>query len=325
VSVSANLQQLIGAAAPYWAGEAEVFRAYWDWEKRTRETDRRWLMLQCYKEVWGSGLAPLDKGIFLAPAQQLVAAFPKIDIEIDRHEVLDIAEGLWAEFLHYCAFADAHDALAAPGEPKLNPHAIKAGWKEDLVLTELRFAHKRENAKLGERATRFTEGGYCTLFSEGMKLAGRGDGPHGRANRLIAEACAKVYDDEFGHMLKGIVGLDAEGLGAAEWHRLEEMSLEQLSARISMRNAQFSYPLQGGRLERALRQLPWSARGGFTELLDAVARELSEQARTAASRDRVESVAEALHRVATAREEAQRNVNPQLLLADLANELAEVL
>ena len=81
----------------------------------------------------------------------------------------------------------------------------------------------------------------------------------------------------------------------------------------------------GGRLERALRQLPWSARGGFTELLDAVARELSEQARTAASRDRVESVAEALHRVATAREEAQRNVNPQLLLADLANELAEVL
>lgn len=252
MSVSANLQQLIGAAAPYWAGEAEVFRAYWDWEKRTRETDRRWLMLQCYKEVWGSGLAPLDKGIFLAPAQQLVAAFPKIDIEIDRHEVLDIAEGLWAEFLHYCAFADAHDALAAPGEPKLNPHAIKAGWKEDLVLTELRFAHKRENAKLGERATRFTEGGYCTLFSEGMKLAGRGDGPHGRANRLIAEACAKVYDDEFGHMLKGIVGLDAEGLGAAEWHRLEEMSLEQLSARISMRNAQFSYPLQGGRLERAL-------------------------------------------------------------------------
>ncbi len=252
MSVSANLQQLIGAAAPYWAGEAEVFRAYWDWEKRTRETDRRWLRLQCYKEVWGSGLAPLDKGIFLAPAEQLVAAFPKIDIEMDRHEVLGIAEGLWAEFLHYCAFADAHDALADPGEPRLNPHAIKKGWQEDLELTELRFAHKKENPKLGERATRFTEGGYCTLFSEGMALGNHTGGPHGRANLLIAKACAKVYDDEFGHMLKGIVGLDAEGLSEAQWRRLEEMSLEQLRARIRMRNAQFGYPLQGGRLEQAL-------------------------------------------------------------------------
>ena len=92
----------------------------------------------------------------------------------DRHAVLDICEGLWAEFAHYCAFADAHDAMALPGEKKLNPHDVKQSWKEDLDLSHLRFRHKKENPKLGERATRFTEGGYCTLFSEGMKLRSRG-------------------------------------------------------------------------------------------------------------------------------------------------------
>lgn len=250
--VSANLRRLIGAAAPYWTGEAEVFRCYWNWERRSRETDRRWLALQCSKEVWGSGLAPLDKGIFLGPAEQLVAAFPKIDLEIDRHEVLDIAEGLRAEFAHYCAFADAHDALALPGEPKLNPHDVRIGWDEDRALSELRFAHKREHPLLGERATRFTEGGYCTLFAEGMKLRNFTDGPHGRANALIAEACASVYEDEFGHMLKGIVGLDAAGLSAGGWRLLERMSTEQLHGRIRMRNAQFGYPLEGDVFERAL-------------------------------------------------------------------------
>jgi len=252
VAVSAELRQLIDAAGPYWAGEAEVFRGYWNSGRRGRESDRRWLALQCSKEIWGSGLAPLDKGIFLGPAEQLVAAFPRIDIGLDRHEVLDIAEGLRAEFAHYCAFADAHDALALPGEPKLNPHAVKTAWKEDLELSALRFAHKDENAKLGARATRFTEGGYCTLFSEGMRLKDQTHGPHGRANVLIAEACAKVYEDEFGHMLKGIVGLDAEGLSAAEWSTLERMALEQLRGRIHMRNAQFGAPLAGAALERAL-------------------------------------------------------------------------
>jgi len=252
MGISANLKRLIEAAAPYWAGEAEVFRTYWDCSARSRETDRRWLALQCAKEVWGSGLAPLDKGIFLGPAEQLVAAFPRIDIEMDRHEVLEIAEGLRAEFAHYCAFADAHDALALPGEAKLNPHALKGGWPEDLELSALRFAHKKENAKLGQRATNFTEGGYCTLFSEGMALKNRARGPHARADALIAEACALVYEDEFGHMLKGIVGLDAEGLSATEWAMLERMALEQLRGRIRMRNAQFGNPLAGSALERAL-------------------------------------------------------------------------
>src|SRR5258706_11341426 len=173
----------------------------------------------CTRKLGDGGMAWL-RAISLGPAEAVVAASQKMDIEIDRHEVLDIAEGLWAEFAHYCAFADAYDALAVPGEPKINPHAIKASWPEDVALTELRVAHKREHPKLGMRATRFTEGGYCTLFSEGMTLEQRADGPHGRAHTLVATAFLRVYDDEFGHMLKGVIGLDDKRLSDAEWQSL---------------------------------------------------------------------------------------------------------
>jgi DNA polymerase-3 subunit delta' len=81
----------------------------------------------------------------------------------------------------------------------------------------------------------------------------------------------------------------------------------------------------GERFERALRQAPWAARGGFTDLLDALAGELAAEARRTANPDRVLALTEALDRVETAREDAQGNVNPQLVLADLGSQLAEVL
>jgi DNA polymerase-3 subunit delta' len=82
---------------------------------------------------------------------------------------------------------------------------------------------------------------------------------------------------------------------------------------------------EGERFERALKQPPWSARGGFTDLLDALALELLGQARKAEGEDRLRALTTALRRVEVARQEAQGNVNPQLVLADLAGELVEVL
>jgi len=90
--------------------------------------------------------------------------------------------------------------------------------------------------------------------------------------------------------------------------------------------------------ERALRQPPFSARGEFTAMLDALADTLGQAARgalgqeprravPAALRRRSEPAAllRALERVAEAREAAYGNVNPQLLLAVLGEELAEAL
>lgn len=92
------------------------------------------------------------------------------------------------------------------------------------------------------------------------------------------------------------------------------------------------------RMEQALRQTPWAARGEFTAMLDALADTLGEAARAAvgetprrslppALRNRRDPAAliRAIDRVADAREAAAGNVNPQLLLATLGEELAEVL
>jgi DNA polymerase-3 subunit delta' len=80
--------------------------------------------------------------------------------------------------------------------------------------------------------------------------------------------------------------------------------------------------------ERALRQAPWQARGEFTALLDAVAERLATHSRRALERPGRVSTVNApgmlagVDRVLDARERAQGNVNPQLLLAVLAEELS---
>jgi len=253
---SLRAKRLIDGLAPYWAGEAAVFRTYWVWSKRSRESDRRWLALQCWKEIWGSGVARTREGLFLGAARDLVDAFPRIDVELPRREVLALVENLRSEFAHYCAFADAHDALGLPGEPRLAPRDL-SGWEEDQQLAELRFAHKQENPRLGARASRITEGGFGTLYASGMELAEMRTGPHARANALIAAACRTVRADELAHMGAGFRDIDDEGFSESEWRALEAMTIAQARARIDMRNAQFGHPLAGGLLESARRgELP---------------------------------------------------------------------
>jgi DNA polymerase III subunit delta' len=94
----------------------------------------------------------------------------------------------------------------------------------------------------------------------------------------------------------------------------------------------------GPSLEQALKQAPWSARGEFTAMLDALAETLSEAARESLGEKARRPLPSALERyghpdrlvkamehVAEAREAAWGNVNPQILLAVLSEELAEVL
>lgn len=245
MSISPELRSLIDANTPLWAGEAEVVRSYWTSPVRTRETDLRWLRVQCRKEFWDS-FADVQKGLYLEPLDRLRDAFPRIDIEVDRHEILEIAEMFLAEFSHYVAFADVYDALRREGEPKMNPHMLREAGDlpENAELARVRAEHRRRHGALGLRACEITEGGYCALFSEGMQLAGRGG-----VDELIARACRSVYDDEFEHMLRGIVGLDEETLRPADWQLLCELTREQMQSRIHMRNAQFSHPLSEARVQ----------------------------------------------------------------------------
>jgi DNA polymerase-3 subunit delta' len=95
---------------------------------------------------------------------------------------------------------------------------------------------------------------------------------------------------------------------------------------------------RGPALERALSQVAYSARGEFAAMLDALADTLGEAARGTMGHPVRRAVPQpllrhrspapllrALERVAEAQEAAWGNVNPQILLAVLGEELAEVL
>ena len=71
---------------------------------------------------------------------------------------------------------------------------------------------------------------------------------------------------------------------------------------------------------QALGQMPFQARGAFTAMLDALAARLRTEARGGGE---TRKLVEAIARVMDARELAQGNVNPQLLSAVLAEDLAE--
>lgn len=68
----------------------------------------------------------------------------------------------------------------------------------------------------------------------------------------------------------------------------------------------------------ALGQVPFQARGGFTDMLDALANKLRSEAKRGGD---TEKLVEAIAQVMDARDLAQGNVNPQLLAAVLAEDL----
>jgi DNA polymerase-3 subunit delta' len=87
--------------------------------------------------------------------------------------------------------------------------------------------------------------------------------------------------------------------------------------------AAFLATLRGNAADRyaaALRQTPFQARGGFTDMLDGLLERLRREARAGGETRRI---ADAIALVMEAREHAQGNVNPQLLAAVLADGMAE--
>jgi hypothetical protein len=249
MALSANLKQLIAANAPLWAGEAEIIRSYWTSPIRTRETDKLWLKRQCWKEYVGGTIRPGDalaNAMILRLADFLKDRAPGLDVSVERHEILEELDHVHAEYSHYVYFSDVYDSILEPGEPKLNANQLTI-WPEEEALANRRGDVRRNYGKLA-RATSFTEGGYCTMYSEGAKLMGR-PGLDGR----IGTACKKVYDDEFGHMMYGVIGVERDDdLTPGDWRELTDLTCELLRLRLYMRNAQFSHPLSDARIKEII-------------------------------------------------------------------------
>ena len=238
-SISEGLATLIQANEPFWGGEAEIVRTYWDSPVRNRQTDEKWLIHQIYKEYWDGILPPL---------QSFQALLPHASVHDGRSRLLEAAEILYEETRHFALLADLYPVLTGV-DYALSPDELKArgSWPENDELMNLRQRHKSESLDLGQRAYHFTEGGYCSLFTEGMKLAGRDT-----AGDAVANVCRLIYDDEFNHMLLGIIEADDARLSPSDWQTLTRYTVSQMKLRIHMRNSQFSRPVAESRLAELL-------------------------------------------------------------------------
>jgi hypothetical protein len=234
-----GLVAVIEANAPFWGAEAEVCRTYFRSPERTLESDARWLARQAAKELL-DGVAVRVREV--AQALDSGAAARAAGL-------VQMTEGLHEEATHFLAFTAAYEHVAAEGAPALDaPTLVEiCAWPENVALRELRVDHRRRHGALGGHAGVFTEGGHCTLFSEGMGLAGGSE-----ADDVIARACATVYEDEFDHMLDGIAGFREMALAPSEWDLLRELTVEQSRQRVLMRQAQFDHPVPPPRLGELL-------------------------------------------------------------------------
>ncbi len=233
------LRELVAANAVWWAAEAEVIRTYWDAPHRTVETDRRWALRQAYKELWEG---------YLVAVRALAADLDALDAGVPGEAASGWLRMADDELRHYQAFIGLYATLG--GEPPSSVMALRAAgeWPENAALMALRAEHRAADARLGRWAQRFTEGGYCALYREGMAIAARG----GR-DAAIAEACAAVYEDEIDHMGGALRALAGQGLRAADWDVLIAMSTAQCRQRVRMRQAQLTEPVGPERLEVLLR------------------------------------------------------------------------
>ncbi len=164
-------------------------------------------------------------------------------------------------------------------------------------------------------------------------------------SRLVPLRLGRLTDAEVGQFLgerAGLQGADLHTRVAGAWGSIgRALALGDDQAKATRAAEELLLAITGSaesRAERALKQGAWAARGDFTAMLDALAEALGDAARTASGlaskrhlpdpRSRSRSTAGlvmAQQRVAAARDAAQGNVNPQLLLATLADDLAEVL
>jgi DNA polymerase-3 subunit delta' len=151
-------------------------------------------------------------------------------------------------------------------------------------------------------------------------------------SRVVPLRLGRVPDDSvrrFGKSVLGVEGKALEALVTKADGAIGQVAGARDTGRKATELAEgWLAASRGGALERAeavLRQPSWSARGEFSDALGALEALLVVQARRNAeeANDALRDTAVALGHVATARERAQGNVNPQLLLASILGRMAQ--
>ena len=231
--------ELIRTALPFWEAEAQITRRFFN-GKPSREDHIFWLKAQLWKE-----LHPVD-GYFTGiqkELSQLVALFPKIDKDIDRHRYHHLLEQMTQEFNHYVLMADALEYLL--GHPISAEDTFQL--PQEKTLAELRREYANSGSAVDKAAVLVTEGGGARMFREGRKLKG------GSFERLIAKAMEVIYQDEKNHY-KEAAGEAAQAVDSPQDLQRMKRAIREISRqRVYMRNEMFREPLTGHDIKNCLK------------------------------------------------------------------------
>ena len=226
-------------AQRFWAGEAEICRRFWG-EPRSTEEQARWLRLQVYKEMFGSGLAGHPDGIIRGLIERLAETLPEAQTKAQRNDFERDIRVLREEFTHYRLFADIlEDAV---GEP-VRLEKLR-GWQlpEDAKLQRVRQSARADMGSIGEAAIGFTEGGGASFFFEGRKIGGD------PLSDRIAAACAIVFEDETEHGEHGASELGHSLDSEEEWAEARETVVAICQQRLRMRYEMFGLAVDEARI-----------------------------------------------------------------------------
>src|SRR6267143_2927503 len=141
-------------------------------------------------------------------------------------------------------------------------------------------------------------------------------------SRVVLVRMARIADSDVTAFAQQTLGISSKA-ELAQRVTAAEGCIGKLFATVPVRAGQSGGPDLAGRFLDApwvfaLGQVPFQARGGFTDMLDSLASRLRSEARRGGD---TEKLVEAIAFVLDARDLAQGNVNPQLLAAVLAEDL----
>jgi len=232
-------RELIRTALPYWETEAHITRRFFN-GKPSREDHIFWLRAQLWKE-----LHPVD-GYFTGiqkELSQLVALFPRIDKDIDRHRYHYLLQQMTQEFNHYVLMADALQYLL--GHPISAEDTFQL--PQEKKLAELRRGYANSGSPVDKAAVLVTEGGGARMFREGRKLDG------GPLERMIAKAMEVIYQDEKNHYKEAAREAARAVKNRPDLLRMKKAIREISQQRVHMRNEMFRQPLTTEKIKNRLK------------------------------------------------------------------------
>jgi hypothetical protein len=244
-------QTLIDAALPYWEAEGEIAKRFFA-SNPSSDDQIFWLKAQVWKE-----LHPVD-GYFNGihkELSRLTDLFPKVDVEIDRHEFGFSLRQIVEEFNHYVLFADILQMLT--GKPVGPSETVQLPAEKALGDTRRRLVSGGN--PIDSAAVLFTEGGGARLFREGANVRG------GALEQKIAHAMKIIYDDERDHFREAAEQASAVLKTEGDLARIVAGIVEVSAARVEMRREMFRNAMTPAEIDAFIADLKAQiAAGTFT-------------------------------------------------------------